>query len=69
MKTRHAPNYSQRLFILRTRDRKLRAVIIYDVYIMYWAFDEHLKPCCCNGYSRSQTKKSTCTALLRIRGR
>ena len=31
----------QRLFILRTYDRKLRTVIIYDVYIMYWACDEH----------------------------
>ena len=49
--------YDQRLFILRTRDRKLRTVIIYDVYIMYWAFDEHLKPCCCNGCSCSQTRK------------
>ena len=57
---------SQRLFILRTRDRKLRTVIIYDVYITYWAFDEHLKPCCCNGYSRSQMKKNACTALLRV---
>ena len=56
----------QRLFVLRTRDRKLRTVIIYDVYIIYWAFDEHLKPCCCNGCSCSQTKKSICTTLLCI---
>ena len=34
----------QRLFILRTRDGNLRNVIINDIqYIMYWAFDEHLK--------------------------
>ena len=50
-------------------DRKLCTVIIYDVYIMYWAFNEHLKPCCCNGCSRSQTKKSMCTALLCVLGR
>ena len=61
--------YQQRLFILCTRDRKLCTVIVYDVYIMYWAFDEYLKPCRCNGYSRSHAKKNTCTAVLRILGR
>ena len=45
---------NQRLFILCT-------IIIYDVYIMYWVFDEHLKLCCCNSCSRSQMKKNTCT--------
>ena len=50
-----------------TWDRKQLAV--YDVYIMYWMCDEQLKPCCCNGCSRSQKKKSVCTALLRILGR
>ena len=30
---------------------------IYDIYIMYWAFDKKLKPCCCNSCSHSQTKK------------
>ena len=64
-----ANGYNQRLFILHTRDRKPRIVIIYDVYIMYWEFDEHLKPCCCNGCSRSQTKKSACIAQLRVLGR
>ena len=59
----------QRLFILHTWDRKLLTVIIYDVYIMYWAFDEHLKPCCCNSCSRSQTKKSACTALVFVLGK
>ena len=31
-----------------TRDRKLHATIIYDVYIIYWVCDKHLKPHCCN---------------------
>ena len=56
----------QILFILCTQDRKLCAITIYDVYIMYWAFDEHLKPCCFNGCLHSQMKKSAYTDLLHV---
>ena len=33
----------QGLFI-RTQDRKLCAIIIFDTYISYWTLDVHLKP-------------------------
>ena len=58
----------QRLSILHTWDRKLCVVIIYDVhvYIMYWAFDKYLKPCCCNGCLHSWMKKSAFIDLLHV---
>ena len=56
---------------LCSRKEKLNSVPSYPAlpYIMYWVFDKHLKPCCCNGCSHSQTKKSACTALLGVHGR
>lgn len=41
----------QGLFILRMRDRKLRTIIIYYVFIMYCVFGEQQKPCRCYGCS------------------